>query len=178
MKKVVIGLAIAAVALVVVLYKGFGKDPHAVPFMLAGKPAPHFSLKRLDNGETVTLEQLKGRPLVINFWATWCGPCQEEQQVLNWGASALKDQATFLGVVFEDSPENARSYVQRVNDPMVQLVDPNSEMAVDYGASGVPETYFIDPQGIIRNKFIGPIDAQTLRDRVLALSRPAQEAKR
>jgi cytochrome c biogenesis protein CcmG/thiol:disulfide interchange protein DsbE len=178
MKKVVIGLAIVSVALVAVLYNGFGKDPHEVPFMLAGKPAPPFSLKRLDTGETVTLDQLKGRPLVLNFWATWCGPCQEEQPVINWAAENLKDQANFIGVVFDDTPEHARQYVRQMHDPMVQLVDPDGAMAVDYGASGVPETYFIDPNGIIRKKFVGPIDPEAMKKGVAALSKPTPEAKR
>ena len=175
--KILIGCGVVVAALIVVLASGFGHDPHAVPFMLAGKPAPTFSLKRLDNGQTVSLDQLKGRPLVINFWATWCGPCREEQEAINLGAEELKDKATFIGVVFEDTPERASRYVRQTGDPMVQLVDPKSEMAIDYGTSGVPETYFIDAKGIIRNKYIGPISEPILRQRVLALTQP-QEAKR
>lgn len=170
--KLLLGLGAVAIALVWVLYAGFGKDPHEVPFLLQGKPAPAFSLKRLDNGQTVTLAQLKGRPLVLNFWATWCGPCAEEHPVMVWGAQKLKDRAQFLGVVFEDKPENALRFLQENGGSMPQLVDPSSEMAVDYGASGVPETYFIDPDGIIRGKHVGPIDPKTLEADVAAIQKP------
>lgn len=167
--KIAVGLGVVSAVLVVILYQGFGRDPHEVPFMLQGKPAPHFTLKRLDNGETVSLEQLQGRPLVINFWATWCAPCLQEHPVMVWGAQALKDQAQFLGVVFEDKPENALRFIAQNGGSMPQLVDPKSEMAVDYGTSGVPETYFIDAKGIIRGKHVGPIDPDTLRADVAAV---------
>lgn len=170
--KIACGLGIACAALVLVLYAGFGRDPHAVPFMLTGKPAPDFSLKRLDNDQVVSLAQLKGRPVVINFWATWCGPCAEEHPVMVWAAQEFKNRAQFLGVVFEDTPENALKFLQERGGTMPQLVDPKSQMAVDYGTSGVPETYFIDRQGIIRGKHVGPIDPQTLRADLTALDDP------
>jgi cytochrome c biogenesis protein CcmG/thiol:disulfide interchange protein DsbE len=172
--KIAIGLGGTCALLVAVLFASFGRDPHAVPFMLEGKPAPEFSLARLDNGETVTLSKLRGRPVVINFWASWCGPCVEEQPVMVWAAQELKDQAQFLGVVFEDSPENALRFLQQYGGTMPQLVDPRSQMAVDYGTSGVPETYFIDAEGIIRGKHVGPIDMQTLRADLKALGDPAK----
>ncbi len=165
-------------ALFLVFYKAFGSDPHAVPFMLQGKPAPPFTLTRLDTGETVTLESLKGKPLVLNFWASWCGPCAMEHPNLLWGARTFGDQVQFLGVVFEDTPENARAWLARHGSGFPQLIDPKSAMAVDYAVTGVPETYFIDAQGTIRSKVARPIDARTLANNVRELIGGPPEAQR
>lgn len=162
-----------AAALLFVLFKGFGRDPHEVPFMLKGTAAPPFVLKPLGGGEDVKLADLKGRPMVLNFWASWCGPCKYEHPVLEWGAREMGSQAVFMGVVFEDTEENARDFLRRMGASFPQLMDERSRMAVDYGVAGVPETYFIDAEGIIRGKHVGPIDPQTLKQRVAELTQPA-----
>jgi len=158
------------VALLMVLAKGFGRNPHEVPFMLAGKPAPDFVLRSLDTGERVSLADLKGRPVVINFWASWCGPCQYEHPVLEWGQREFGSTAVFLGVVFEDTEDNARQFLRRQGYSFPQLVDPRSRMAVSYGVAGVPETYFITPDGTILTKHVGPIDPETLGKRIRELT--------
>ncbi len=168
--RITLGFAVLCLGLLAVLYKGFGSNPREVPFMLKGQQAPTFSLRRMDTGERVTLESLKGQPVVINFWASWCGPCKMEHPVLEWGAREFGQQARFVGVVFEDTEENARQFLSRLGASFPQLIDDRSAMAVDYGVAGVPETYFIDAQGIIRTKHVGPIDPQTLTERIRELT--------
>jgi cytochrome c biogenesis protein CcmG, thiol:disulfide interchange protein DsbE len=151
------GVGVGIGLLFFALASGFGRDPHQVPFALKGKPAPDFTLTRLDNGERVRLSQLRGRPVVLNFYASWCGPCQEEHPILAMAAQRLRGEANFFGVIFEDTPEEARKFAQPLEPTFPQLIDPQSRMAVDYGVTGVPETYFIDADGIIRDKVVGPL---------------------
>jgi cytochrome c biogenesis protein CcmG, thiol:disulfide interchange protein DsbE len=170
--KLGLGLALAAAVLLFVLARGFGRDPHEVPFMLRGKPAPEFTLRRLDTGAPVRLSELRGKPIVLNFWASWCGPCKLEHPVIAWGAHRFGAEAQFFGVVFEDTEEAARQFAGPPDASFLQLYDERSHMAVDYGVSGVPETYFIDASGILRDKYVGPLDPPTLGKRIEALKRP------
>jgi cytochrome c biogenesis protein CcmG, thiol:disulfide interchange protein DsbE len=152
--------AIAALSvvgfIVYIMAAGFGTDPHSVPFMLAGKPAPAFTIKRLDQEGQVSLSDFKGQPVVLNFWATWCGPCKMEQPVLDWAAERYKGKAVFIGIVFEDTEQATRAFLKQTGAAYPQVYDPKSTVAVDYGVSGVPETYFINRQGIIVKKYINP----------------------
>lgn len=143
--------------LVFVLAKGFGRDPHKVPFALVGKPAPTFTLRRLDTGAPLSFEQLRGRPAVINFWASWCGPCKAEHGVLHWASQRFGNRVQFVGIVFEDTEPNARAFLRDNGVPFAQLADPESRTAVSYGVAGVPETYFIDANGTIHGKHEGPM---------------------
>jgi cytochrome c biogenesis protein CcmG/thiol:disulfide interchange protein DsbE len=167
---VTIGFVALCLGLLGVLYAGFGRDPREVPFMLKGQAAPVFTLREMGSGKPVRLEELKGRPVVINFWASWCGPCKMEHPVLEWGQREFGDQVQFLGVVFEDTEDNAKAFLRQYGASFPQLIDPHSTVAVDYGVAGVPETYFIDAQGIIQGKHVGPIDPQTLTERIRALT--------
>jgi cytochrome c biogenesis protein CcmG/thiol:disulfide interchange protein DsbE len=154
-------VAVAMAALLFAFTSGFGRDPHEVPFILRGQPAPDFTLTRLDTGEQVSL-------------ASWCGPCQLEHPTLARAAQRYQQEVRFFGVVFEDTPENARAFARPMDPSFPQLVDPQSRMAVDYGVSGVPETYFIDARGIIRDKYVGPLlDARELAGRLALLREPS-----
>ncbi|WPB73174.1 redoxin domain-containing protein [Archangium violaceum] len=175
--RLTVGFVVLCLGLLAVLAKGFGSNPREVPFMLKGQPAPAFTLKALDSGARVTSEQLKGRPMVINFWASWCGPCKMEHPVLEWGAREFGGQAQFLGVVFEDTEDNAKQFLSRMGASFPQLIDQNSGVAVAYGVAGVPETYFIDAQGIIRGKHVGPIDPESMAQWIRELSSSAASAK-
>lgn len=156
----VVGVIVAMVviaSLIFIMARAFGTDPHSVPFMLKGKPAPAFTVKRLDQPGEVSLSQFKGRPVVLNFWATWCGPCKYEQPILDLASQTYKDVA-FVGIVFEDTEANTRRYLEETGTPYIHLYDPKSTIAVDFGVSGVPETYFINREGIIVKKVIAPFN--------------------
>ncbi|MFY0522084.1 TlpA family protein disulfide reductase [Archangium gephyra] len=175
--RITLSFVLLCLGLLAVLARGFGSNPREVPFMLKGQAAPPFTLRALDSGMRVSLEQLKGRPAVINFWASWCGPCRSEHRILEWGAQEFGGQAQFLGVVFEDTEENAKQFLSEMGASFPQLIDQNSGVAVAYGVAGVPETYFIDAQGIIRGKHVGPIDPESLAGWIRELSASAPTAK-
>jgi cytochrome c biogenesis protein CcmG/thiol:disulfide interchange protein DsbE len=177
MKSALTIAALAATLLLVVLYRAFGRDPHAIPFGLKGKPAPPFTATDLKTGEPVTLEKLAGQPMVLNFWASWCGPCKAEHATVEWAAQTFGNRARFYGVVFEDTQDNAKAYLAERGSSFPQLYDPKSRMAVDYGTTGVPETYFIDARGVIVDKFVGPIDPQSMKKNIDAIA-PAQAEAR
>jgi cytochrome c biogenesis protein CcmG/thiol:disulfide interchange protein DsbE len=154
------GLAVVA-PLLAVLVLTLGRDPHSVRSPLIGRPAPDFSLAPVGGGSPVTLESLRGRPAVINFWATWCGPCLEEHAVLTSAARAFGD-VQFLGIVYEDEEPTTQAFLQQRASSYPSLMDPDGKAAIAYGVFGVPETFFIDPGGLLIDKVVGPLDRQTI----------------
>jgi cytochrome c biogenesis protein CcmG, thiol:disulfide interchange protein DsbE len=167
---IALGLFLATGVMVGIFASRFGKDTHKVPFMLRGQPAPAFDLGKLNGEGRLSLADFKGKPVVLNFWATWCRPCVYEHPVLEWGAREFGDQVGFVGMVFEDNESSARQFLAQHGRSFPQLFDPDSRIAVEYGAAGVPETYFIDAQGIIVDKYdLGPISPEELSSRVRGL---------
>jgi cytochrome c biogenesis protein CcmG/thiol:disulfide interchange protein DsbE len=167
---VLIGVFVAVCGLLVGVFGlAFGRNPRDVPFGMKGKPAPAFTLRDLTTDEPVSLSDFAGKPVVINFWASWCGPCKQEHPNLEWAARAYRDQVVFLGMIFEDTPENARGFLARHGAGYPHLIDPNSLTAVKYGAAGVPETYFITREGAILDKYAGPIPRGVLAERLQQL---------
>ena len=171
MKRMIIAGSVLAVgaALVWIFASSFGKDTHEVPFMLRGKPAPGFELGMLNGDRKVSLASLRGKPVVLNFWASWCRPCAFEHPVLEWGAREYGERVHFIGMVFEDSAPEARQFLAQHGGSFPQLFDPDSRVAVEYGATGVPETYFISADGTIVDKHVGPIAPQELSARIAQL---------
>jgi cytochrome c biogenesis protein CcmG/thiol:disulfide interchange protein DsbE len=136
---------------------GRKKDPREAPYELIGKPAPTFTLRRLDTGAPLSFEQMRGRPVVVNFWASWCAPCRAEHGVMHWASQKFGQQVQFVGIVYEDSEPKARAFLKANGVPFPEVVDPDSRIARAYGVTGVPETFFIDSAGSIHGKHIGPI---------------------
>ena len=152
---------LAVVALVVVLAQGFGRDPRAVESPLLHQPAPDFTLEDLE-GSRVVLSQLAGKPVVLNFWATWCPPCVAEHASLQRLATRFRGRATFLGVIYQDEPAAIRQFLTERGSWGPALVDPGAHTAIRYGVYGAPETFVLNADGVVVHKIAGQLDEQRL----------------
>ncbi|MFV2008184.1 MAG: TlpA family protein disulfide reductase [Longimicrobiales bacterium] len=149
---------IAVTAFVVLLAFGLTRRSDFLPSPLVGQASPGFSLPVLDEDRTASMDEFEGRPVVVNFWASWCLACIQEHPVLvrAWQRYAERG-VEMVGIVYQDSPANARRYIEKYGGGWLQLLDPNSRAAIDFGVYGVPETFFIQPDGIIAHKHLGPV---------------------
>ncbi|REJ74994.1 MAG: TlpA family protein disulfide reductase [Acidobacteria bacterium] len=157
----IIGLAVV-LPLVAFLAAGFRFDPHEMSSPLVGKPAPSFRLQSLD-GEVWELEALRGKPVVVNFWSTWCAPCIQEHPALLGASRHYADSVQFLGVVYQDDTAAIASFQQRHGSWGPSLLDPGGKTAIAYGVYGPPETFFIGPDGVIVDKVIGAVSGGHLK---------------
>lgn len=154
---ILIGGLAAIATLVAVLASGFGSDPKIVSNALPGKLAPSFSLQTLE-GDPVSLADLEGSPAVLNFWSTWCQPCKIEHPYLVAAAQAYKGRGVaFLGVLYDDEPAAARRFLKEKGFGFPTLTDPTQRVVVDYGVTGVPETFILDASGVVYHKVVGPV---------------------
>ena len=128
------------------------------------EPAPDFNLALQDGGQ-VSLSELRGRVVLVDFWASWCAPCRQEAPVLE---RAYKEYAgadvEFVGINIWDLPDNAATYVEQFGISYPNGVDEDGVIAIDYGVQGIPEKFFIDRQGLVRQKFVGPIRESILKE--------------
>ena len=129
-----------------------------------GAPAIAFDLKSLD-GKSVGLTSFRGKPLLLNFFASWCDPCREEMPLINELASkAAKDGYSVLGIAVEDSRAAVTEFAKETNLVFPIALDLNSTVKRAYRIFGPPATFFIDGQGVIRDVVLGPITAERARD--------------
>jgi len=162
-RRVLLVGAAVALPLLVLLGVAFRHDPNVVESPLIGKPAPSFRLADLD-GNIVALEDLRGRPVVINFWATYCAPCWVEHPLFMEGARRWRGQIEFLGVIFQDDPETIAQFNTEYGSWGPSLIDDGGRVAIAYGVYGPPETFFIDREGVIVDKVIGAVAPGQLLD--------------
>jgi len=168
----VIGGASVAVALVVaVLVSGLGRSSVFDPVAVLGRPAPADVLPRLDGGH-VDLTDLRGEAVLVNFWNTWCQPCQEEAPALAGFYAQHADDPSFVmvGVVHDDTAAAVSQWVSSHPIGWQVALDPGNRAALDFGTTGQPETYAISPSGVIVGKRAGPASVDDL-ERLLALAR-------
>jgi len=123
---------------------------------LIGQPAPDFTLQTID-GQTVSLASLRGRPVIVNFWASWCGPCRQEFPLLVTAYQKYSsDGLQILGVIHDDGPQTATSFAQSYGATWPLLPDPNETAWTAFKNSLVPVSYYIDRDGIVRAVSYGP----------------------
>jgi cytochrome c biogenesis protein CcmG/thiol:disulfide interchange protein DsbE len=168
MKRFLLPLAAFAV-LVAFLAIGLTHDPRDVPSPLVGKPAPAFTLPQLhDAAKSFSAADMKGRVWLLNVWASWCVSCREEHPVLV--EFAKTGQVPIIGLDYKDKVADARQWLDKLGNPYtLTAVDADGRVGIDYGVYGVPETYVIDKQGIIRIKHTGPITPESLNKKILPL---------
>jgi len=158
-------------SLLVLLGYGFYRDPRHIPSPLVGNPAPPFTVTLFD-GKTVSLSELRGKTVFINFWASWCLPCRDEARDLEAAWHGYKEDqnenVVFLGINIQDKKKNALEFIKEFGITFPNGPDANGHISVDYGVWGIPEAFFVSPEGTITYKHVGalpwPILSSKLRD--------------
>lgn len=168
MKRFLIPLVVFGL-LVGFLAVGLTLNPREVPSPLIGKPVPPFRLPRLHEPEkTFSPDDLRGKVWMLNVWASWCGGCKEEHPILM--KLAQSGEVAVYGMDYKDRREDALAWLRRHGNPYpITAMDEQGRVGIDYGVYGVPETYVIDKQGVIRYKQIGPLDDEIVTNKILPL---------
>ncbi len=155
-----VGLVFAIMGgIAALLAYGFTIDSRYIQSPLIAKEAPSFTLTLVDGG-TVSLKELNGKAVLLNFWASWCIPCRAEAPALENAWQKYKDRdVIFIGVNIQDKEEDARAFMNEFAITYLNGRDESGKIAIDYGLWGIPETFFIDPQGRITYKHAGELKA-------------------
>ena len=164
-------IAVSATCLIGILAYALKLDQSKVPPAIIGKAALPFKVAFVQGNDWVpnakgqdhfTLADLRGHPVVLNFWASWCVSCREEAREFETFWQAEKDKVIVVGIAIQDTPEDAKRFAAYYGKTYVLGLDEDGKAAIDYGVAGVPETFFIDKNGIIRHKEVGPVDVKKL----------------
>jgi cytochrome c biogenesis protein CcmG/thiol:disulfide interchange protein DsbE len=157
--------------LVMTVFLGIGLtlDPKEVPSPFIGKPAPAFDVPRLyQPAARFAPEQLKGEVWLLNVFASWCVSCRAEHEVITWLAN--NRQMPLVGLNYKDEPDDAQQWLAALGNPYTLIpADRDGRVGIDWGVYGVPETFVVDRQGIIRYKHIGPVTMAALKEKILPL---------
>jgi cytochrome c biogenesis protein CcmG/thiol:disulfide interchange protein DsbE len=133
---------------------------------VGGERLPDLSLPCLTGGPAVDLSQLAGRPVLVNLWATWCGPCREEMPILEDAYKQYAGEVSFVGVDTQDNPEAAAAFLREVGVTYPQLVDVDGQLLDHLGIPGLPITVVLDERGRVASRHVGPLTHETLRELV------------
>ena len=159
---------------------GFTRDARYITSPLVDKPAPAFTVALFD-GQEMSLEDVRGKAVFLNFWASWCPPCRAEARDLEAAWQRVKDKnVVFIGVALQDTDENSREFLKEFNVTYPNGKDLSGRMAIDYGTWGIPESFFIDPEGRITYKHVGGIGAELVLSKIEEAAKgivSAQEGK-
>ncbi len=168
---VIAGAVAIAVALVGSLLSfGLSRDPAVIRSPLIGRPAPDFALRTLDGSGTIRLSDLRGQVVVINFWASWCRDCRVEHPALTAAWQRYRDSgAVVLGVAFQDRKEDSAAFARELDIGYPLLQDADSRTALAYGVYGIPETFFVSPDGRVAHKHIGAVPYEVLSGQITRL---------
>lgn len=178
MKRAILLLPLALfLVLAVFLYRGLFLDPAELPSALIGKPFPAFALPSLHEPQrTLTAADLKGKPALVNVWATWCPTCKAEHEMLNRLAG---QGVNIVGVNYKDDSAAARKWLEDFLDPyQLNIEDKAGSLGLNLGVYGAPETFLIDRDGIIRHKYVGAIDERVWREQLAPLYQQLVDARR
>jgi cytochrome c biogenesis protein CcmG, thiol:disulfide interchange protein DsbE len=166
MKRILMFLPVVLVVVLgVVLFAGIGKDPNRLESALLGKPVPAFSLASLrDADNTLGPDVFRGQVSLLNVWGTWCPACRDEHDDLLW--LAREKGVRIVGLNYKDNRDEALKWLGTLGDPYAfNIFDPRGTLGFDLGVYGAPETYFIDPEGIIRYRHVGVVNQKVWNER-------------
>ena len=152
-------------ALLAVLFAGYAlkRDPNVQPQAMVGKPMPALTLPELSSGQPASLKEVaQGGPVLVNFFASWCAPCEiEHPQLMALNAQGVK----VIGIAYKDAPPNTQAFLTRLGDPFAaRLVDRDGRAGLEFGVTGVPETYLVGSDGVIIAKHTGPLTPDAAED--------------
>lgn len=155
--------------LIYFFFVGLSLNPREIPSPLVNKPAPPFNLPQLhEPSKNLGVEDMRGKVWIFNVWASWCVSCREEHPL--WVAFARNNSLPIVGLNYKDKRPEALNWLLQLGNPyVVSVMDSEGRTGIDYGVYGVPETYVIDRQGIIRMKHIGPINEVVLQAKILPM---------
>jgi len=163
------------------LLEGLSGNPRLIPSEFIGKPAPAISLQPLpgraagahaDAGPLSNDDLSDGKPVVVNFWASWCVPCVAEHPLID-RLTAIEGM-TVHGVNWRDKPADAAAWLAKLGDPYVKVgSDEKNEAGIDWGVAGVPETFVIDGKGVVRFKYAGALTPEIVEQHILPVLREA-----